>query len=163
MLNLPITQLQEKYREYAEAIRLKVNPGEITLFYKPIQGLSNITPALDNAPYNIDEFGNRIPLDVLSDRFDEKTDNTYLSLAQETIKVRTYWKEAKFNDANFTNRSDVCKVIFHKDDINKILRAVKGKIDSRDVKLVSGPASYGLFSKDYYVSYWEAINVNQDN
>jgi hypothetical protein len=154
---LPINDLRSKYEELSELFITEVNNTEIIVHYPSPNPPSDFT--LDDRPRFIDEYGGKIPIQNQPDRYNEEGDNKVVSTVTETIKGRVYW-----NPKNIAKEilvqfdKDFCKINTYASNEVKLNNALFLEINGRRVKKVIAPFPYGLFGKQYCVSYWQVMN-----
>lgn len=158
MAILPVATLRAKYLELSTAFIEEVNTGSIILSYPNI---TTLTPNENNVPTEpsvFDAYGGRQPIDGMMDRLEESGTQQHEVPTTETIAARTYWKNAIYDkNGNLIDTGNIVKTITSSDDIVKINNAVFAVIDNIKVKVQQPPIPYGLFGKQWAITFWETI------
>lgn len=158
MAILPVNTLRAKYLELSTAFIEEVNAGSIILSYP---NLTILTPNQNNVnldPNIFDAYGGRQPIDGMMDRLEESGTQQHEVPQTETIAARTYWKNATYDqNGNLIDTGNIVKTITSSDDITKINNAVFATIDGIKVKVQQPPIPYGLFGKQWAITFWETI------
>jgi hypothetical protein len=158
MAILPVATLRAKYLELSTAFIEEVNTGSIVLSYPEVTTPTANSNNFSQEPSVIDSYGGRQPLYTLTDRNDEGGTNLHVVPQTETIPARVYWQNIKFGQQGAViDTKDYAKTITYASNTTKILNATFATIDGRRVKVSHPPVPYGLFGKQWCVTYWETI------
>ena len=154
---LPINELKAKYEELSDVFITEVNNTQIIIHYADPNPPSSVP--LDDRPRFIDEYGGKIPIRNQPDRYNEEGDNRVANTVTETIVGRVYWNPKNISkEITVQFDKDFCKINTYSYNETKLNNALFLEINGRKVKKVIAPFPYGLFGKQYCISYWQVMN-----
>lgn len=153
--------LKTIYETQSDLFITDINPSEITLKYRPL----NLTPVANpfvDQPKIEDEFGEQVNYGSLPDRIQESGNDLQQVNSSETIPCRIYWLDLKqtmgdpaLSKINAALDNNIVKIITYVANMQKIINADYAIANDKNIKLIVPPTPYGLFGKQYCVSYWQ--------
>ena len=159
-MSIPYSDLYTKYRELADQFITDINATNVTFIYRQN---SLASQSFQEAPYNSDMFGGRVPMKELMGHAQEAGANLREQVTGETIQARIYWREenraADLEKINIADNKNICKMICTSGYFDSIRNCSYITVNNYNCKLIKDPVYYGLFGqKCYLASYWEIIN-----
>lgn len=158
MAILPVATLRAQYLLMSTAFIEEVNTGSIILSYPNITTLNTNLNNMPGTPNVIDAYGGVKPIDAFTDRTEESGSQQYEVPQTETIPARVYWKNSPYDQNGVViDTVNIAKTITHSSDVTKITNAVFATIDGIRVKVKQPPVPYGLFGKQWAITFWETF------
>lgn len=153
----PTNALKVKYQELSDLFITDVNNNQIVLYF-PQTSLTSNTINVSSPVPNFDSYGGRQSVDNFIDRVNSSGNQLNQSNITGIILGRTYWTSQKFDqNGNLISDDNTCKVITYSENSQKIVNAEYAVINEKKVKLIKLPSPYGLFGKQYCISFWKII------
>ncbi len=157
-VTLPVNALRAKYIELSALFTDEIHDTDtIVLSYNSELG----GVAIDSNSNNLnafDAYGGREPTSYLPGGAASTGNNIYDRPVTESITGRVYWEPKKYyQDGTAIGKVDTAKLITVIENQNKLINAQFVTLNGKICKMTKPPIPYGLFGKQYCISYWDTI------